>query len=229
MLVAGFPAPIIGTNCWIVAPSGGDECLVIDPGIGLTHAGTAGGDVDTLLTDLVAKHGVRPVAVLATHGHLDHTFSIRPISEKRGLPAYIHSADRELLGNPERAFGPTMGQMFAGMKFIEPSEVRELGDGDLIEIAGMQLQIDHAPGHTPGSILIRTEDLCFTGDVLFAGSIGRTDLPGGSITQMAESLRTKILPLDDDYRVFPGHGDPTTIGYERGNNEYLVAAREGRL
>lgn len=224
MLVAGFPAPVVGTNCWVIAPGAGHECLVIDPGIGAP-------DVDSLLGDLLAEHRLRPVALLATHGHLDHTFSIRPIAEKRGLPAYIHSADRDLLAHPERAMGESFRTMFAGMQFVEPDEVRELNDGDQVEIAGMNFTIDHAPGHTPGSILIRLagEQIVFSGDVLFAGSIGRTDLPGGSMSQMAESLRAKVLTLPDDYLVYPGHGPSTTIGEERSSNAYLSAAKEGRL
>lgn len=224
MLVAGFPAPVVGTNCWILAAEGEQECLVIDPGIGDP-------DVHGLLTDVLERHHLRPVALLATHGHLDHTFSIRPIAEKRGIPAYIHAADRNLLAHPERAMGESFRSMFAGMEFIEPDEVRELIDGQSVEIAGIKLTIDHAPGHTPGSILIREEDsgVLFSGDVLFAGSIGRTDLPGGSMSQMAESLRTKVLTLADDYLVYPGHGPTTTIRQERESNAYLSAAREGRL
>lgn len=226
MLIDGFAAPVVGTNCWVLAPSAGEECVVIDPGIGQP-------DVDGLLSELLTRHHLRPVALIATHGHLDHTFSIRPIAEKRGLPAYIHAEDRELLAHPERAFGETFGQMFAGMQFIEPDDVYELQDGQRITLAGMDLSIDHAPGHTPGSILIRFvqagEEILFSGDVLFAGSIGRTDLPGGSLPQMAESLRKKVLTLSDDYRVYPGHGGQTTIGRERMSNPYLIAAHEGRL
>lgn len=222
MLIVGFAAPVIGTNCWVLAPGEGEECLIIDPGIGQP-------DVDSLVNDLLERHRLRPVAILATHGHLDHTFSIRPIAERRGLPAYIHSADRELLAHPERAMGQVLNQMFAGMEFVEPDDVRELRDGEVITIAGMELKFDHAPGHTPGSILIRTDQTVFSGDVLFEGSIGRTDLPGGSLTQMAESLRNKVLPLPDDYQVYPGHGSPTTMAKERATNEYLMAAREGRL
>lgn len=224
MLVAGFSAPVVGTNCWVIAPSEGSECLVVDPGI-------SDPDVDAQLGQVLERHRLRPVAVLATHGHLDHTFSIRPICEKRGLPAYIHSADRELLANPEKAMGDAFRQMFAGFNFVEPDDVYELTDGQRLEIAGVRFAIDHAPGHTPGSILIRVDDeqVIFSGDVLFAGSIGRTDLPGGSLDQMAESLRKKVLPLSDDYQVYPGHGPATTIGQERQSNSYLVAAQEGRL
>lgn len=229
MLVDGFSAPVVGTNCWVIAANQGSECLVVDPGIGAL--GTPQPDVDEQLNQIVQRHRLRPIALLATHGHLDHTFSIRPIAEKRGLPAYIHADDRALLAHPERAFGDTFGQMFAGMNFVEPSDVRELHDGDRLELAGVALRIDHAPGHTPGSILIsiESEQILLSGDVLFAGSIGRTDLPGGSLAQMAESLRQKVLTLPDDYQVLPGHGPQTTIGRERVSNPYLIAASEGSL
>jgi hydroxyacylglutathione hydrolase len=224
VLIDGFPAPAFATNCWVIAPGPGQECIVVDPGIS---------DPNLLpqLQDLLDRHRLHPVAVIATHGHLDHTFSIAPLCESVRIPAYIHSADREFLAHPERAFGPQMATMFSDHQFVEPDDVRELGDGDRIEIAGVPLVIDHAPGHTPGSILIRIESeaVAITGDVLFAGSIGRTDLPGGSMSAMADSLRRCILPLADEYRVFPGHGPTSDIASERATNPYLRAAAEGRL
>lgn len=210
-----------GTNCWVIAPAAGEECFVVDPGIGSP-------DVIRRLDEVLTRHRLKPVAVIATHGHLDHTFSIGPVCGAKGIPAYIHSADRELLAHPERAFsdGSPLGEIFADLSFSEPDEVHELADGTRLSIAGLDLVIDHAPGHTFGSILIRlpgTEPTVLTGDVLFAGAIGRTDLPTGSDSAMKTSLRTKILTLADNYLVLPGHGERTTIGVERASNPYLVS------
>ncbi len=223
MLIDGFPAEMFGTNCWVLAPSAGEECIVIDPGIVNPSALLR-------LEELFQRHRLKPVAVIATHGHLDHTFSIAPVCGATGIPAYVHSADRQLLANPERAFaeGGPIGQLFAGFSFTEPDEVRELQDGAALSLAGLEIVIDHAPGHTAGSILIRFSDepTVATGDVLFAGAIGRTDLPTGSPDAMLKSLRSKILPLDDEYQVLPGHGATTTIGRERATNPYLTALIE---
>lgn len=221
MIIDGFPAEMFGTNCWVIAPAAGEECFVVDPGIGNP-------DVIRHLDEVLLRHRLKPVAVIATHGHLDHTFSIAPVCEAKGIPAYVHSADRELLAHPERAFsdsGP-LGELFSGLRFSEPDEVHELVDGSRLSLAGLDLVIDHAPGHTFGSILIRlpgSAPTVLTGDVLFAGSIGRTDLPTGSAEAMRTSLRTKILTLADEYLVLPGHGQRTTIGAERASNPYLAS------
>ena len=217
---------MFATNCWVVAPAAGEECFVVDPGI-------ANPDATRALEEILTRHRLKPVAVIATHGHLDHTFSIGPVCGAKGIPAYIHSADRELLAHPERAFsadGP-LSELFAGLTFTEPDEVHELVDGSRLSLAGLDIVIDHAPGHTLGSILIRlpeAEPAVMTGDVLFAGSIGRTDLPTGSASAMRMSLRTKILTLTDDYLVLPGHGGRTTIGAERVTNPYLASLGSDR-
>jgi hydroxyacylglutathione hydrolase len=218
VLVAGFPAAMFGTNCYVVATGPGQECLVVDPGIG----------VGDQLDELLGEHRLQPVAVLLTHGHLDHTFSVTPVCGARGIPAYVHSADRYRLVDPMSTLGPQLSEMFAGrLTWTEPDDVRELIDGSTISLAGLDLTVDHAPGHTEGSVLFRTAaaadlpPVCLTGDVLFAGSIGRTDQIGGDGAAMQRSLRTKILPLADETVVLPGHGPQTTIGQERASNPYL--------
>ncbi|MFG2042714.1 MBL fold metallo-hydrolase [Dactylosporangium sp. NPDC048998] len=225
MLVVGFPAEAFGTNCFVVAPAPGEQCVVIDPGIGVADR----------LDEVLAEHRLQPAAVLLTHGHLDHTFSVTPVCGARGITAYIHPDDAELLADPAKGLSPDLTALFAGrLTWTEPEDVAPLEDGLVLKIAGLELVVDHAPGHTRGSVMFRSEPggeaagerLCFSGDVLFRDSIGRTDLPGGSMRQMLASLRDKVLTLPDDTIVLPGHGPETTIGRERARNPYLREALE---
>ncbi len=214
MLVDSFAAPMYATNCWVIAPQVGSECVVIDPGMP---------DVSATLNDLLAKHSLKPVAIIATHGHLDHTFSIQPIADGYQIPAYIHSLDRVALAHPEKIHGPEFVATLSSMEFAEPADVRELRNGEIVELVGMKFKALHAPGHTAGSLMFEIDDeLLVSGDVLFAGSIGRTDLPSGSAKDMEQTLRKKILPLGDHLRVLPGHGEETTIAAEKRSNPYLT-------
>ncbi len=228
MLVAGFPSAVFATNVYVVAPGPGEECIVVDPGM----------EVVPGLDALLREHRLKPVAVLLTHGHLDHTFSVVPVAGSRGIPAYIHPGDRELLVDPMKGMGRDSAQLFGGrLQWQEPDDVLLLGDGAVMVLAGLEVAVDHAPGHTPGSVMFRLPgapddvsgldvaptETVLSGDVLFAGSIGRTDLPGGSHEHMLASLRTKVLPLGDDVLVLPGHGGATTIGHERAVNPHLSA------
>ncbi len=219
MLVDGFPAGSFGTNCYVVAPGPGERCLVIDPGQ----------DAVLGLQDMLARHRLRPAAVLLTHGHLDHTWSVVPVCEASGIPAYIHPADRAQLADPAGAFGMAPGSpLFGGLTFTEPEDVRELADGQVIELAGLTLAVSLTPGHTPGSVVFGAGEVLFAGDLLFAGSIGRTDLPGGSFPQILDSLARVVLPLPDEVVVLPGHGPATTVGTERASNPFLAQALAGR-
>lgn len=215
MLIAGFPSDATATNCWVVAPAAGEQCIVIDPGIGVT------GQLD----ELIAENRLHPVAVLLTHGHFDHTFSVLPVCQARDVPAYIHPRDRGQLTDPWTPVGMAAGTpLFGALTFAEPADVRELGDGETVPLAGMDFVVRHAPGHTPGSVvfgLSTDEQYLFSGDVLFAGSIGRTDFPGGSMEAMLTSLREVILPMDDATVVHAGHGPSTTIARERATNPFL--------
>ncbi|MFG1608969.1 MBL fold metallo-hydrolase [Actinoplanes sp. NPDC049265] len=221
MLVTGFPAEAFGTNCYVVAPAPGEQCLIVDPGVGVLDD----------LAEVLAEHRLQPAAVLLTHGHLDHTFSVAPVCGARGITAYVHPGDREMLADPQKGLSVSLDQLFGGrVPYAEPEKVAELTDGATLSLAGLEVTVDHAPGHTGGSVLFRlpgagsrweTDQVCLSGDVLFAGSIGRTDLPGGSTETMLTSLRDKILPLADDTVVLPGHGPETTIGRERAGNPYL--------
>jgi hydroxyacylglutathione hydrolase len=224
VLVVSFPAQAFDTNCYVLAPAAGEECLVVDPGLG----------IESDLDDVLREHRLRPVAVLLTHGHLDHVFAVTPVCGARGVPAYIHADDRYRIVDPMTTLGPALKQMFGGrLDWSEPDDVLELADGMRLELAGLDLVVDHAPGHTEGSVLFRSEAAgdvpphCVSGDVLFAGSIGRTDLPGGDGAAMVRSLRDKVLPLADDTIVLPGHGPRTSIGRERLSNPYLLELTGG--
>jgi len=219
LLVAGFPAEAFGTNCYVVAPAPGEQCVVIDPGIGVVDR----------LDAVLAEHRLRPAAVLLTHGHIDHVWSVAPVCGARGIPAYIHPADRPLLSDPAQGLPlAPFQELFGGLKFTEPDDVVELADGMTLELAGVPLTVDYAPGHTPGSLTFRLPALAadpgtlFTGDLLFAGSIGRVDLPGGDYATILESLARVCLPLPDETVVLSGHGPQTTIGAERAGNPYLA-------
>lgn len=219
MFIAGFPAGAWGTNCYLVAPAAGEECVIVDPG----HQAAAG------VEEAVREHGLRPVAVLLTHGHIDHCASVLPVCGARGIPAWVHPDDRYMLSDPEKALGRALGNPLMGEIGIgEPDDLRLLGDGTVLELAGLELTVDHAPGHTGGSVTFRTPaapdlpPVLFSGDLLFAGSVGRTDLPGGSTDALLESLARVCLPLPDETVVLSGHGPQTTIGRERAANPYLL-------
>ena len=221
MQVFGFPSAVFGTNCYVIAPSTGDECLVVDPGI----------DILDQLAQVLREHRLKPAAVLLTHGHLDHTYSVTPVCGAHGIAAYLHSDDTYRLRDPLAAMDPAviamLEQQFGrAASWAEPDDVVEVADGARLELAGLELDVIHAPGHTEGSVMFELPGAqsrtLITGDVLFAGSIGRTDLPGGDHAAMLRSLREGVLPRADDTVVLPGHGPQTTIGRERSTNPYLL-------
>ena len=226
MLVTGFPAAAFATNCYVVAPAAGQDCVIVDPGIGVLDQ----------LAEVLAEHRLRPAAVLLTHGHFDHVYSVTPVCGAHGVAAVIHPDDAYRLKDPLRTLDPALVAMFEqqfgqAATWAEPEDVRVVGDGDLLELAGLSWRVLHAPGHTEGSVMftldqvpdgIEARSTVLSGDVLFAGSIGRTDLPGGDHAAMVRSLREKVLALPDDALVLPGHGPATSIGRERGTNPYLT-------
>lgn len=213
MLVRSFPAPIFATNCWIIAPSEGSECIIVDPGMP---------DISRDIEMIIEEHKLKPVAALLTHGHLDHTFSITPLADGYDIPAYIHSEDRRFIADPAGIHGEQFIAQLEAMTFVEPKKVNELKNGATLELLGMKITAIHAPGHTRGSLMFTINDeILISGDVLFAGSIGRTDLPTGSSKEMINTLKTKVLTLSDDLRVLTGHGPETTIKFEQKNNPYL--------
>ena len=221
MLIAGFPAGPWGTNCYVVATGPGAECVVVDPGK----------DAAQGVAEVVREHNLKPVSILVTHGHIDHMWCVAPVAGTYDSTAWIHPEDRHLLTDPMAGISPETASMLLGQKveFAEPDDVRELADGQHLELAGLELVVDHTPGHTRGSVTFRTpygqrdvSEVMFSGDMLFAGSIGRTDLPGGDHPTMLRSLRDKVLTLPDDIVVLPGHGEQTSIGRERATNPFLL-------
>jgi len=212
VLVTGFPAGAFAANCYVVAPARGAECVIVDPGQ----------DAQQGIEELLLRYRLKPIAVLLTHGHIDHMWSVAPVCGAKGIPAYIHPDDRELLADPAKGLSLAVGQqLFGGITFTEPDDVRELADGSALSLAGLDFTVRHTPGHTPGSVTFGSENGLFSGDLLFAGSIGRTDLPGGDHQAMLRSL-ARTLTLPDDTLVLPGHGPQTTIGAERRTNPFLT-------
>jgi glyoxylase-like metal-dependent hydrolase (beta-lactamase superfamily II) len=228
-----------------VASAAGEECVIIDPGQ----------DAQSGIEEILTRHRFKPIAVLLTHGHIDHVWSVAPVCGAKGVPAYIHPDDRDLLSDPGKGLGLNVGQqLFGGLEFSEPDDVRELTDDAVITLAGIDFTVAHRPGHTRGSVTFGTiaantaaantaagntaadntaagntaaggdGTVLFSGDLLFAGSIGRTDLPGGDHQEILRSLE-RTLTLPDDTVVLPGHGPQTTIGAERVSNPFLAGLK----
>jgi hydroxyacylglutathione hydrolase len=220
VLIDTVEATVFGTNCYVVAPEAGEEGVVVDPGV----------DVADRLAEVLRRHRLKPAAVLLTHGHLDHTYSVTPVCGAHGVAATIHAADAHRLHDPLAGIGAPLRSALeattGAVSWRDPDDVVTVEDGAALRVAGLSIAVSHAPGHTEGSVLFSVErageaDLLLSGDVLFAGSIGRTDLPGGDHRAMLRSLLTRVLPLDDATDVLPGHGPATTIARERATNPYL--------
>lgn len=202
----------------------------MDPGIGVTDQ----------LFDVLKQHRLKPAAVLLTHGHLDHTYSVTPVCGGQ-IAAHIHPDDRYRLVDPYSQLTPQLRGMleqeFGGADtWREPEQVVSIHEGQPLDLAHLRFGVTHAPGHTEGSVIFTVDAVpagmpdevaaavdrtVVTGDVLFAGAIGRTDLPGGSDEAMQRSLREKVLPLPDTSLALPGHGPATTMARERATNPYL--------
>ncbi len=216
MQIAGFTAGPFGTNTYVVTASGENpEAFVVDPGKD-SHA-----QVQKLIDDA----GARLTAVVLTHGHIDHT---RDCAEF-GVPVYIHPDDEVML-DPKWGAPGDFGRIFEVDSMKQPDDLRHLKAGETMTFAGMDFRIVHAPGHSPGSSLLiaADEEVVFAGDVLFAGSIGRTDLPLGDPAAMDRTLAGPVWDLDDSLNVLPGHGPATTVAQERTTNPYLSAAGRSR-
>jgi glyoxylase-like metal-dependent hydrolase (beta-lactamase superfamily II) len=190
------------TNCWLIGADGTEDAVVVDPGFS-----------PVAVHRMLELEGRRPVAVLATHGHFDHIGSAAEFCGD-DLPFYIHEADVLALTDP-----PAWGAGFETPP-VPVKDIRTLSDGDPLTFAGFRIEVMHTPGHTPGSVVYRTDGWVLSGDLVFAGSIGRSDFPNSSPPEMERSLR-RFLELPDPTEVYPGHGPRTTVGRERERNPFL--------
>ncbi len=212
MLIVSESLWVAGTNTYLVAPEPGGLGVLIDappdPGA---------------IAELVTRHRVTPTALVVTHGHIDHVGGAGAVTDRFGLTTYVHPDDDFLTLDPVAQLRMLFGMVPPG-DYAPPQRRVGLADGERLSVGGVELEVLHTPGHTPGHccFLLADEGVLFSGDQLFAGSIGRTDLPGGDLRALLQSMRTKVLTLPDEVRVLPGHGPETTIGRERRTNPFLL-------
>jgi len=211
MRIAGFAAGPFQTNCYVVAH--GDRAFVIDPGLGAHEA----------VSQLVEEQGLTVEAVVLTHGHIDH---IRDAAAF-GVETFIHPADAFMLLRGE-GVSEQARQLYDASAMPPIDNPTPLEDGQTLQVAGVEMRVVHAPGHSPGCVMLVADDVVFSGDVVFRGSIGRTDLPDSDPEQMRQSLRGPVWDLADELQVLPGHGPATTVAQERATNPYLRQANADR-
>lgn len=215
MILEGFPVGPIGANCFIVGDGATREVFVIDPG-----------DEPERILEALRTLRARPIALVNTHGHFDHIQGVDAVRRATGAPFWIHEAERDVL-----AHGPARAKMIFGID-LPPSPVpdRWLVDGDRLTVGRLAFSVRHTPGHSPGGVCLLGDRIAFVGDTLFAGSIGRTDLPGADTETLLASIVRVLLPLPDETICYPGHGPKTTIGEEKRTNPFVapLAARGGR-
>ena len=209
MKIIQIPNGAFIENCYLVVDEAARECAIIDPG---EEAG--------LILHKVGETGARPIAIWITHAHIDHVLGVPRVHAETGAPIYLHPADRPLYDHvPEQAaaFG------LAPVPPLPPPD-RSWTPGESIGIGSLTFDVRHTPGHSPGSVSLVGEGVVFSGDVLFQGSIGRTDLPGGDFELLLAAIERELLVLPDSTIVYSGHGPRTTIGVERGANPFLTGA-----
>lgn len=205
MRIWSRPLGPFATNCYIVADPDGPAAWVIDPGT-----------PDPWVSETLSQVGLTVEAIVLTHGHVDHIGGVEQVKGETGAPVWIHPADQPMLGDPRKN-----GGAFFGMLVRAPEPDRLLAEGDRLRLGSLEFQVLHTPGHTPGGISFYTPGHVIAGDTLFAGSIGRSDLPGGNFEQLITSIRTKLLVLPPETMVYPGHGPTTSIGDEREYNPFV--------
>lgn len=202
MVIKTILLPAVSTNCYVVADEKAAVCAIIDPG-----------DPDPRILNTVAEEGWQVQCILLTHAHYDHTMGIPELRRQLpGVPVYVHPGDAEM---PKPFF-----------RIEEMGELTFYEDGSHVSVGDVDFEVLHTPGHTAGSVVLRAGDTLFTGDTLFKGSMGRTDLPGGSHEDMSRSLR-RLGALEGDLKVLPGHMDASTLDHERKYNYYLKEAMKG--
>lgn len=203
--VISFPVGALLSNCYLLFDTETRNTIVIDPG-----------DDARLIQEAIAEDGLKPVKIINTHGHGDHIAANEAIKAAYDIPLLIHAGDAPMLTNPDLNLST-----FVGAAVLSPVADQELNDGDTISFEDETIHVLHTPGHSPGGITLYVGNFAFTGDALFRGSIGRTDLPGCSHEVLINAIRDKLLPLPDETIVYPGHGHPSTIGHEKETNPFL--------
>jgi glyoxylase-like metal-dependent hydrolase (beta-lactamase superfamily II) len=206
--VVSIPNGRFVENCYLVIDEAGAECAIIDPG-----------EEADVIAQKVAAADVKPVAIWLTHAHIDHVLGVPRLKADSGAPVYLHPGDRMLydhVAEQATAFGMRAAPL--------PAPDRALAHDDLLRVGTLQFRVRHAPGHSPGSVVFEGQGVAFAGDVLFQGSIGRTDLPGGDFETLIRSIERELLTLPDSTIVYCGHGPETTVGRERGANPFLSGA-----
>jgi hydroxyacylglutathione hydrolase len=213
MILQGFPVGPVGANCYIFGDDAAREMFVIDPG-----------DEPDRILEALRRLSARTVALVNTHGHFDHIQGVEAVRRATGAPFWIHAAERETLEQ-----GPARAKMLFGLD-LPPSPIpdRWLVEGDRLAVGSLTLVVHHTPGHSPGGVCLMGDGIAFVGDTLFAGSIGRTDLPGADTATLLASIARVLLPLSDDTVCYPGHGPSTTMGEEKRTNPFLVPLISGR-
>jgi len=204
------------TNCYVIAPDTGGPCVIVDAPDDLEGIGA-----------MLAANDLYPEALLVTHAHIDHGGGAADVVEQWSINAYLHPDDEWLAADPISQIRSLFGSVPPGLPegaFAPPKAWSSLDDGLRLSLAGIDFDVLHTPGHTPGHCCFHVGDegILFSGDQLFAGSVGRTDLAGGDWDALITSMKEKVLSLDDDTRVLPGHGPATTISRERSTNPFLI-------
>ena len=209
MFIKMFTVGMVATNCYLVGCTETGEALVIDPGFETKF------EAERVLAE-AKKHSLQIKCIVNTHGHPDHTSGNKLLKELTGAEILIHEHDAPMLGDTGRNL-----LAFFGLHSSSPPADKTLHEGDTIQVGTIKLKVLHTPGHSRGGISLLGDDLVFTGDTLFAGSIGRYDFPDASYKELMRSIRDKLAPLPDHVKVYPGHGPPTTIGEEKRSNPFL--------
>jgi hydroxyacylglutathione hydrolase len=207
MRVEGFTTGRFQANCFIAASQQGSAAVVVDPGE----------EAREVLEARLDELGLRLEAVLLTHGHVDHAWDAAAFADAAGVPAFLHPADRWMFEDVYAAIGAAGGPPMA-----LPKDLRDLSDGDELRFGGLTFRVAHTPGHTPGHCTFATDGVLFSGDLIFAGSVGRTDFPRGSTEELLDSIGRAVLPLPDDTVIHSGHGPATTVGVERRTNPFVL-------